>query len=1135
MKKVLFKFINKYIEKINNYIDKHKIKRSVSIFLYQTKIKKFFSILVDNNKILVVSFSILIAVVLFFFFQNQNSTSLGGILNDGERYEKSGKIAMALESYYKAVKLYPGSYEAHLRLGNLYRQVNELENAKIEYYRAIKMGNLNRYDAYFAMADIYVSEDEYELAQDILVQIQDIPFKVVSDKIGDFYFDWGNQFKKINQPEAIRKYKLAYKFYSKNKSDKVFLTRKAIENKYMDIADNLLAFNKVDEAVKILNSSINYYDNSSAHYKLARIYEKENIDKAIEEYTKAFTLNSSIASTDGFVQLLVKKADNLYKNGDKLNAGVYYGKARKLGSKVKIPYINDNNIIVNLIASKSSKDVDKQLYTPGISFKITNISKNKIEYLKAKVIFNVNDQKYSEEIKEISTQKIPLSPYSITPLINVYSSKSLGSELRNPKVEIQIFVSQQNPDKWKLFRNTYFDGKNLVNELDKTSSKDSNAVKMSNKNNYSAYFTMADIYISKNEYELAQDLLLQIKDVQRKVVSDKIGDFYFNWGNKISKSDQPEAIRKYKLAYKFYSRNKSDKVILTKKTIKDMYLDLSDKLLAVNNDNEAVKLLNSSIDYYDNATAHYKLARIYEKKNTDKAINEYTKAFVLNSSIASTDGLVQLLVKKADNLYKNGDKTTAKFYYERAKKLNPQVKIPQINDSNIIVNLIVSKFSNDVDKQQYSPGISFKISNISKNKIEYLKAKVVFNVDGKKYSEEIKEISTLKSPLAPSSVTPAININTSKPLSYEYKNPKVEIQIYISQQNPDSWKLFGSNYFVNNHQIKNFKKTKNKEHVISRANNCEAYFAMVDMYVTKNEYVRAQDLLLQIKDVQRKVVSDKIGDFYFNWGNKISKSDQPEAIRKYKLAYKFYSRNKSDKVILTKKTIKDMYLDLSDKLLAVNNDNEAVKLLNFSIDYYDNATAHYKLARIYEKKNTDKAINEYTKAFALNSSIASTDGLVQLLVKKADNLYKNGDKTIAKFYYEKAKKLNPRVKLPYIDNNYIFVSLIAVKSDKDNIKHLYIPGISFKISNISKNKIQYLKAKVVFNVDGKKYSEEIKEISTLKSPLAPSSVTPAININTSKPISLIFGNPKVEILIYVSQQKPDKWKLFRSTSIEDQK
>jgi len=419
---------------------------------------KFLSELVEKNKILIVSLVILIGVVSFFMMQKDNATTLDGILNKGEKYEKSGRLAIALDYYNKAVRAYPGSYKAHMKLGTLLIQVNEPEKAKIEFYRAIKLSEVGKYDAYFAMADLYMSTDEYELAQDLLMQIKDVPLKEIDDKIGDFYLRWGDHIYKDNPMEAIRKYKFAYKFYSRNGGIKAANIRKHIETAYSGVSDSLVATNNVDDAVNILNSSIAYFNNATAHYKLAKIYVKKNPDTAIKEFTMAFALNSSIAPPDEFVQLLIQKGDNLYKNGDETAAQLYYNKARKLNTHAKIPYLSNNNIIVNLLAYKSSKDTNSLNYTPGISFKITNISKVKIPYLKVKIVFNFNGKEYSENSKEITTPETPIPAFSITSPINIYSAKPLSYEVDGSKLEIQIYISQQKPDKWKLYRITNFNG-----------------------------------------------------------------------------------------------------------------------------------------------------------------------------------------------------------------------------------------------------------------------------------------------------------------------------------------------------------------------------------------------------------------------------------------------------------------------------------------------------------------------------------------------------------------------------------------------------------------------------------------------------------------------------------------------------
>ena len=62
-------------------------------------------------------------------------------------YEKKGQVAFALEEYNKLVRLYPEDYNLHIKLAELYKQVNELDKTKVEYLRAMNLGHRYRYKA----------------------------------------------------------------------------------------------------------------------------------------------------------------------------------------------------------------------------------------------------------------------------------------------------------------------------------------------------------------------------------------------------------------------------------------------------------------------------------------------------------------------------------------------------------------------------------------------------------------------------------------------------------------------------------------------------------------------------------------------------------------------------------------------------------------------------------------------------------------------------------------------------------------------------------------------------------------------------------------------------------------------------
>jgi len=100
---------------------------------------------------------------------------------------EAGKLATAIEKYRKLVRVHPNNVEAHLKLGELYEQVNDIENAKIEYYRAMKVSPRGKFKAHFALANLYLRNNQTDMALDIINQIRDINNSEFWEAKGKFY------------------------------------------------------------------------------------------------------------------------------------------------------------------------------------------------------------------------------------------------------------------------------------------------------------------------------------------------------------------------------------------------------------------------------------------------------------------------------------------------------------------------------------------------------------------------------------------------------------------------------------------------------------------------------------------------------------------------------------------------------------------------------------------------------------------------------------------------------------------------------------------------------------------------------------------------------------------------------------
>ncbi len=410
--------------------------------------------LIKLNKIYFTLIICILILAVFFVFRSTKSTSESSFIARAEDHFKNGKIAYAIEDYNYIVRIFPGNYDAHMRLAELYNGVNEPDKAKIEYIRAINLGYKSKYKANMAMADVYIKENKYIMAESFIKPLQDTKNKEVRQQIGDFYYKWGDYCKKTDEPEALRKYIIAYSYYKFSNSKNLKNTKEKIGTIYNDISYELAKLKKTDEAINILKLSLKYFDDPKTHYNLAKLYEKQGkIDNAMEEYKLALKLKPTPSVTTEYIKLLIKKAEISKKKGDKVSAELYYTLAKKLKPGLNVPMNPDNRIIINILAAKYNEDIDKDILVPGINLKLTNISSEKINSLKLKVVFLDDNKPFSEEIKIIATEKNPLNNDSSSPELNIFSSKSLNHVFDKHNIIARIYISQKSPDKWTLFRN----------------------------------------------------------------------------------------------------------------------------------------------------------------------------------------------------------------------------------------------------------------------------------------------------------------------------------------------------------------------------------------------------------------------------------------------------------------------------------------------------------------------------------------------------------------------------------------------------------------------------------------------------------------------------------------------------------
>jgi len=397
---------------------------------------------------------LIILTLIFFFLKADKPTSFRGMINKAQNYAEQGKIAYALEEYKKIVRLYPDNYDVHLKLAELYEQLNDPDKAKVEYIMAIRLGKNYRHEATFGLIEMYVKENKYNIANDIAKELKDPRNPESLKRLGDFYNEWGNKLSEGDRLEAIRKYKKAREYYKKAGNKKAGETLDKINRVYANIADYLLKNNQKKKAIEILNLSILYEDNALAHYKLAKIYaQSSDIEKAIQQYSKAFELDPKIGNYNSYVSLLMQQAKAFEKKGDDARARLYYRKAKKLDSNKNIPDNPDARLLFSLIATKINEDLDRDILIPGIIFSLTNITDKPIEKIKVKIVFKEDNKSISKQTITVADEENPLKGDSKTSDISIYSDRPVEHVFDDHDLMVQVYVSQGEKEKWKLYRN----------------------------------------------------------------------------------------------------------------------------------------------------------------------------------------------------------------------------------------------------------------------------------------------------------------------------------------------------------------------------------------------------------------------------------------------------------------------------------------------------------------------------------------------------------------------------------------------------------------------------------------------------------------------------------------------------------
>ncbi len=405
----------------------------------------------DLKKTIVISLIYVFIISTFLAIQKIVAPGFKAGQQYADKIQNQGKVALALEHYKRLVKVHPYNSKIHLKLGQLYQEVKEKQKAKIEIFRAMKTCPKGDFEAHFAMADLYLKNKESELAEDLVEQLKGEELKQKKYKVlkAKFYADLGDHYAREYPEKSLRLLKKAHKIYEEYNCEEIKDIKEQIARVGVSLANTFIGQEKGKEAFATLKNALKYSDSPKLHNKLAILYEPIDIKKSIQHSKRAYELDKSNSNKDNYYMIL-RKASKIYKKkGEKTESKYYEHLAEKVKPKIVVPTQKDFDLLVNIFSMIYNEEKQR----PGISFNVTNVNKDKLEYLKCKVEFIHKGNVVDETVFQIADKNRPIKGDSRSKQHQIYTNKSVDEKTLEEGLNIKIYLSKANPDKWEVYRN----------------------------------------------------------------------------------------------------------------------------------------------------------------------------------------------------------------------------------------------------------------------------------------------------------------------------------------------------------------------------------------------------------------------------------------------------------------------------------------------------------------------------------------------------------------------------------------------------------------------------------------------------------------------------------------------------------
>lgn len=320
-------------------------------------------------------------------------------------------------------------------------------------------------------------------------------------------------------------------------------------------------------------------------------------------------------------------------------------------------------------------------------------------------------------------------------------------------------------------------------------------------------------------------------------------------------------------------------------------------------------------------------------------------------------------------------------------------------------------------------------------------------------------------------------------------------------------------------------------------NKFDAQIAVASIHMFDDDYAKAEEVLMSVGDPKPDKLKEKLAEVYTAWGDKFfNENKRLEAVEKYKQAFKMLDNiDVEEQQKVEDKAIR-AYTEIANYFLTQKNTDEAVKNLQNCVKDFDNPKAHLKLAEIYKKQNkADEAIEEYQKAYDLDTTGTAALYLGELLVDKGVELAKKNKMTEAKECFQKAQEANPSIIIPAEILYAVSLKNIKTYLSPNNVSDELFPKLTVDITNESEEPVDNLKVQAVFMDEGKIFSRVEKVVATKEDVLESKKTSQTVTLASPDGVKGLKKGHLIQAKLYLVYGDQPDWKIARTISLSKKK